>query len=292
MENPKSKSTYVKLNENIEKWTGVFYSIIVELSVIAVLMPHLIISFYLYFATDLGREAFSLPFQVWTPFDWRTPIGYLIIFTFECSAAYYTTHMAACCIGILVASCCIIFTFCNEINSEIHALDESNKAEEYSVEPKKRVADMVEFHATAKQLVFDMDDIYAFIVIGYFLWSLSTICCNLLLIQIESERGEGIDPLQMIKPLFQTFWSFAVLFLICEFGQTLTNHFDQLKDVIYDCDWTAFPKDMQKILPIIIQNTQRPVVLQICEDFSCSRESFKKVVNAGFSFFMVFREFR
>ena len=65
MENPQSKQTYVKLNENIEKWTGVFYFFMVQLSVPAVTMPQFIISFYLYFTTDLGAEAFNLPFVIW-----------------------------------------------------------------------------------------------------------------------------------------------------------------------------------------------------------------------------------
>ena len=65
MENPQSKQTYVKLNGKIEKWTGFFYFFLVKVSVPAVTMPQFIISFYLYFATDLGAEAFSLPYPMW-----------------------------------------------------------------------------------------------------------------------------------------------------------------------------------------------------------------------------------
>lgn len=104
----------------------------------------------------------------------------------------------------------------------------------------------------------------------------------------------------------------------------LTNHFDQLNDAMDDCDWTLFPKKIQKVLPIIIQNTQKPIVLRTFEKSSCSRESFKRVsflsedvfssfynsivpiyqfllmylfcvhqvANGGFSLFMIFREFR
>ena len=75
----------------------------------------------------------------------------------------------------------------------------------------------------------------------------------------------------------RVFWAFALLFLFCEFGQKLTNHFDQLNVAINDCDWTSFPKKIQKILPIIMQNTQRPVVLRTFENASCSRETFKRV---------------
>ena len=65
IENPKSKSIYTKLNEDIEKWTGVFYIFIVYLTVPATVMPQLIITFYLYITTDLGSETFNLPFPIW-----------------------------------------------------------------------------------------------------------------------------------------------------------------------------------------------------------------------------------
>lgn len=71
-----------------------------------------------------------------------------------------------------------------------------------------------------------------------------------------------------------------MLLLICEFGQILTDHFDQVNNAIDDCDWTLFPKEVQKIWPIIIQNSQRIVVLRTFEKSSCSRESFKQVSSA------------
>lgn len=81
----------------------------------------------------------------------------------------------------------------------------------------------------------------------------------------------------MIKPIFSAFWSFALLFMICEFGQMLTDHFDELNEAVDECDWFLFPREIQKILPIIIHNAQRSVVLQTFENTSCSRESFNRV---------------
>lgn len=55
----------MKLNENIEKWIGAFYFFTVEMTVAAVMIPKIVISFYLYLATDLRAEAFRLPFSIW-----------------------------------------------------------------------------------------------------------------------------------------------------------------------------------------------------------------------------------
>ena len=90
-------------------------------------------------------------------------------------------------------------------------------------------------------------------------------------------QERSVNLIELIRPLFQAFWSFVLLFLICEFGQMITNRFDQLNEAIDDCDWSSFPKEIQKILPIIIQNTQRPVVLRTFENASCSRETFRRV---------------
>ena len=68
MEMPDSKPKYEKLNENIEKWTGIYFLLAVQVTTPALLMPNFIKSFYLYFATDLESEAFSLPFPIWCVF--------------------------------------------------------------------------------------------------------------------------------------------------------------------------------------------------------------------------------
>lgn len=65
MENPKSKIIYTKLSAKIEKWTGFFNILIVYLTVPAIVMPQFITSYYFYFASDLGKESFSLAYPIW-----------------------------------------------------------------------------------------------------------------------------------------------------------------------------------------------------------------------------------
>lgn len=65
MEDPEALSTYLKLDERIEIWSNLFHFLVVQVTVPLVIMPKFLISFYLYFATDLGSEAFNLPFPVW-----------------------------------------------------------------------------------------------------------------------------------------------------------------------------------------------------------------------------------
>lgn len=146
------------------------------------------------------------------------------------------------------------------------------------------------------RLVFDMNNIFAFIFIIYFVWSLSTICSALLVVQLKlvefnhsacfmwfkpsdlhfSFQEQSFNPLDLVKPMCSVFWSNAIIYLICEYGQMLTNYFDQLSNAFWECDWIAFPKDIQRIFLIIIHNAQQEVIIEIFDKASCSRETFKK----------------
>lgn len=105
-------------------------------------------------------------------------------------------------------------------------------------------------------------------------------------------QEQSANPLELVKPACSAFWSFALIFLICEFGQMVTDHFDELTNAINDYDWTSFPDEIQKILPVIIQNTQREVVIETFKNTSCSRESFKIVCfTVLLIYFMFFDSF-
>lgn len=61
----KSKSHYESVNKKIEKISSLLYFSLVKVSTIAFVMPDFIVSFALYFSTDLGNQAFKLPFSSW-----------------------------------------------------------------------------------------------------------------------------------------------------------------------------------------------------------------------------------
>lgn len=280
-----------------------------------------------------------------SPFDWKTPFGYLIIFAIEFSAFFLMAHFGVVCTGTLVASCYIVFILCNEIKNDINVLDDSSKAGETSTDVVKRVKNFIIFHAATKQLsqidqyfsyqcifstvcfnfsetnqtsfhhifnllfqihfplfsrrvAFDLNNIFALNVISYFLWGLSTMCSSLLMAQMQlvefyfyfyfilSQQYDfifvllqerNVSSFEFIKPLFLAYWSFSSLFLICEFGQMVTNHFDKLNDAVDECDYTLFPKEVQKVWPIVMLNIQQAFVLRTFESAACSRESFKRV---------------
>lgn len=59
---PEAKRMYVKTNHQIEKWCNIIYTITIKLFVPILLLPKFIASFFFYFTTELGGDAFELPF--------------------------------------------------------------------------------------------------------------------------------------------------------------------------------------------------------------------------------------
>lgn len=68
-----------------------------------------------------------------------------------------------------------------------------------------------------------------------------------------------------------------MIFLTGELCQRVTNAFDDLNDAIDLFDWYLFPTKVQKMLPIIMINSQQPIDFECFGNITCSRESFKKV---------------
>ena len=69
----------------------------------------------------------------------------------------------------------------------------------------------------------------------------------------------------------------AIVFAACEFGQRLSDAFDEINDIINQFNWYLFPIEIRKILPNFMINTQQPVVMKCFGCISCSRKQFKKV---------------
>ena len=73
------------------------------------------------------------------------------------------------------------------------------------------------------------------------------------------------------------FWSFGVVFLICELGHRMTETFGGIDLVIAELNWYLFPAKMWCMLPILITIAQQPARFGVFGSISCSRVDFKEV---------------
>lgn len=59
---PESRKMYVEVNELIEKWCNIIYTIIIKFFVPILLLPKFVVSFFFYFYSGMDNDALELPF--------------------------------------------------------------------------------------------------------------------------------------------------------------------------------------------------------------------------------------
>lgn len=95
---------------------------------------------------------------------------------------------------------------------------------------------------------------------------------------------DTINTLELINLSIIMFWSFFVIFGICEFGERLSGTFAEINDVYDQFVWYLFPNRAQHMLPILLIVAERPVEVRVFGSNACGRITFKNVGDC-FSFF-------
>lgn len=62
---PKSKALYEKTNRQVELISKIIQFVVLYVSPPVLVLPNAIICLFMYFTTDLGNDAFNLPFPTW-----------------------------------------------------------------------------------------------------------------------------------------------------------------------------------------------------------------------------------
>lgn len=138
----------------------------------------------------------------------------------------------------------------------------------------------------------------------FFTWCILQICAKMLMVQVvlveyhfafhftskvliqsvthavpfsKLQNDESSNVLKLIGPFSELLWSFGLVWIFCNLCESLSTAFDEVNDVVDQLDYYLFPNAMQKILPFIIMNTQRPVVVECFGKIKCNLETFKRV---------------
>lgn len=77
--------------------------------------------------------------------------------------------------------------------------------------------------------------------------------------------------------LYELTCSFALMFIICEVFGKINHGFETISHAMDQSRWYLFPRQIQKILPIVLINAQQIVDFNCFRDTPCNRETFKKV---------------
>lgn len=72
-------------------------------------------------------------------------------------------------------------------------------------------------------------------------------------------------------------WMFVTIFGICEFGERLSETFNEINEMYDRLDWYRFPCNVQHTLTILMIFAQKPVELYVFGSMTCGRITFKNV---------------
>lgn len=65
MTNPTSVARYEQANTFVEKWHNIIHIAFINVTIPCITLPYFIWSYFSYFTTDIGGDAFILPFSAW-----------------------------------------------------------------------------------------------------------------------------------------------------------------------------------------------------------------------------------
>lgn len=90
--------------------------------------------------------------------------------------------------------------------------------------------------------------------------------------------------MDIVKPISAISLWIVLFYMLCNFGDEVTDAFLDLNESIYDLLWYQLPVDQQKYVILMIFNANHPVYLEGLVIRSV-RETFRKVENFTKSFF-------
>lgn len=92
-------------------------------------------------------------------------------------------------------------------------------------------------------------------------------------------QADHMNLFELLAIFLVLIWMIIFLFLLCEFGERMTNRFEMFDDELCRCDWYLLPIEIRRMYMIFKSDTQHPV--NICSFFNitCEREIFKLVIT-------------
>lgn len=70
---------------------------------------------------------------------------------------------------------------------------------------------------------------------------------------------------------------FLLLYVQNELDQRFSNAIKEIDDVIIQFDWYLFTREIQRVLPTVMQSAQKPYVIICFGNVLCGRKQFRKV---------------
>ncbi|XP_055309036.1 uncharacterized protein LOC129572943 [Sitodiplosis mosellana] len=286
-QNPTLAKVYDDAKQVLESRTKLIHTIMLRASVPVIVLQFILWSFIQYIRSDYSNDSFHLIYPYVVPFNWRSPFGYMAIVPFQLIGILSCSEVCVIVLCLFTGLCLVMTTFVSDIEANLDIMNEYLlKANELNstqqIELNNRLYTIIKFHSDAKESAMMFSKTFRKAIACYFTYA--TISISSLLLCINELRSvAAIQPAACLNVVLM--W----LFIYCYFGDEVTSRFNGIEMKNYLCNWYLLPLPLQKCLPIIILSTHKSIFLRGFGSTSCTRESFTKVVNVGFSYFTMLR---
>ena len=151
--NPISKTIYKKTDQKLQKWHKILNIVMVKVPPVLANIPMFIISFYTYFTTDLGRDAFELPCPAWFPFDWKNPTGYSVAVVIQTIFLYNVLLNAKCLSIFIIGTCLMLISLTKDIKYDLHSITYHRQIfHGNQLKTERKFYELIQFFSNARQL--------------------------------------------------------------------------------------------------------------------------------------------
>lgn len=182
---PRSRAIYEQCNQLAEKITKLMQIVVVHVSVPGFVLPKAIYSYFVYFTTDLGVDAFVLPIPTWWvdfgpirssltmplinllikslysnfefkistarfPFDWKSPIAYLIAVLLQMRIVSVAFRYVAPFLSHGVTAALYSFSFVDDLKGDIDAIEESVQLKRSHENIYRQLSNFIQFAGTRR----------------------------------------------------------------------------------------------------------------------------------------------
>ena len=143
---------YEIVNQRIEEFSKIVYFGMIKMSPIGFVVPKFLGYMFIYFTTDLGKEALKLPLPMWFPFDSKNLIGYLIAVALEYLSDLHICFFVASIFSLAVGGFIFTFSMTEDIKNNLNSINQNIETDGTRSEFYKKFSRFVQLHSNAQQL--------------------------------------------------------------------------------------------------------------------------------------------
>lgn len=182
-ENCTSKVIYDRASRLVEMLSRIIHIVAATISPVCYIFPRTILSYFLYFATDSGNEAFELPLLYWWiskfywimlksyavchhtirwplfsspnqrfPFDWNNPLGYFGAVIFEYTTIGCHFWFLSCALTFGVGFCLLTLAVTDDVKDDLKIINENAKSKQNPSQTLNLISEFIQLNSVSKQL--------------------------------------------------------------------------------------------------------------------------------------------